>query len=51
MLLVLVFCRYMQLTWNNFLYLFSFPLQVKQLGNKSVSWIRLRDGHILTVDR
>nr|DAA03850.1 TPA_inf: HDC12125 [Drosophila melanogaster] len=25
--------------------------RVKQLGNKSVSWIRLRDGHILTVDR
>ncbi|KAH8313105.1 hypothetical protein KR067_000495 [Drosophila pandora] len=27
------------------------PCRVKQLGNKSVSWIRLRDGHILTVDR
>jgi hypothetical protein len=24
---------------------------VKQLGNKSVSWIRRRDAHILTVDR
>ncbi|XP_037818426.1 cyclic GMP-binding protein D-like [Lucilia sericata] len=27
------------------------PCRVKQLGNKSVSWIRVRDGHILTVDR
>ncbi|KAH1022904.1 hypothetical protein HUJ04_012219 [Dendroctonus ponderosae] len=27
------------------------PCKVKQLGNKSVSWIRKRDGHILTVDR
>lgn len=25
--------------------------QVKQLGNKSVSWVRVRDDHILTVDR
>jgi len=25
--------------------------KVKQLGNKSVSWIRRRDSHILTVDR
>ncbi|ETN58950.1 hypothetical protein AND_009459 [Anopheles darlingi] len=24
--------------------------QVKQLGNKSVSWVRVRDDHILTVD-
>lgn len=28
-----------------------FCSQVKQLGNKSVSWIRRRDAHILTVDR
>lgn len=27
------------------------PCKVKQLGNKSVSWIRRRDAHILTVDR
>lgn len=27
------------------------PCKVKQLGNKSVSWIRKRDAHILTVDR
>uniref|UniRef100_A0A1A9WM75 Ig-like domain-containing protein n=1 Tax=Glossina brevipalpis TaxID=37001 RepID=A0A1A9WM75_9MUSC len=27
------------------------PCRVKQLGNKSVSWVRVRDGHILTVDR
>ncbi|XP_031336006.1 hemicentin-1-like isoform X2 [Photinus pyralis] len=27
------------------------PCRVKQLGNKSVSWIRRRDAHILTVDR
>lgn len=27
------------------------PCKVKQLGNKSVSWIRRRDSHILTVDR
>ncbi|CAG7692176.1 unnamed protein product [Allacma fusca] len=27
------------------------PCKVKQLGNKSVSWIRKRDSHILTVDR
>ncbi|XP_055384416.1 immunoglobulin superfamily member 10-like [Condylostylus longicornis] len=27
------------------------PCKVKQLGNKSVSWVRVRDGHILTVDR
>ncbi|XP_025833382.1 hemicentin-2-like isoform X2 [Agrilus planipennis] len=27
------------------------PCRVKQLGNKSVSWIRKRDAHILTVDR
>ncbi|CAD7093268.1 unnamed protein product [Hermetia illucens] len=26
------------------------PCKVKQLGNKSVSWVRVRDGHILTVD-
>ncbi|CAD6991055.1 unnamed protein product [Ceratitis capitata] len=26
-------------------------VSVKQLGNKSVSWVRVRDGHILTVDR
>uniref|UniRef100_A0A1B0CZW6 Uncharacterized protein n=1 Tax=Phlebotomus papatasi TaxID=29031 RepID=A0A1B0CZW6_PHLPP len=26
-------------------------LQVKQLGNKSVSWVRVRDDHILSVDR
>lgn len=26
------------------------PCKVKQLGNKSVSWIRKRDAHILTVD-
>ena len=26
-------------------------LQVRQLSNKSVSWIRRRDAHILTVDR
>lgn len=25
--------------------------QVRQLSNKSVSWIRRRDAHILTVDR
>ncbi|XP_055906692.1 lachesin-like isoform X2 [Eupeodes corollae] len=29
-----------------------YPLAwVQQLGNKPVSWIRVRDGHILTVDR
>lgn len=28
-----------------------FFLQVKQIFNKSVSWIRVRDDHILTVDR
>ncbi|KAL9705082.1 hypothetical protein quinque_008600 [Culex quinquefasciatus] len=27
------------------------PCKVKQLGNKSVSWVRVRDDHILTVDR
>uniref|UniRef100_A0A1B6ED63 Ig-like domain-containing protein n=1 Tax=Clastoptera arizonana TaxID=38151 RepID=A0A1B6ED63_9HEMI len=27
------------------------PCKIKQLGNKSVSWIRRRDSHILTVDR
>ncbi|XP_049793478.1 protein sidekick-2-like [Schistocerca nitens] len=27
------------------------PCRIKQLGNKSVSWIRRRDAHILTVDR
>lgn len=27
------------------------PCKIKQLGNKSVSWIRRRDAHILTVDR
>lgn len=27
------------------------PCKVQQLGNKPVSWIRVRDGHILTVDR
>ncbi|XP_066247056.1 lachesin-like [Euwallacea similis] len=27
------------------------PCKVKQLGNKSVSWIRKRDAHILTVDK
>ncbi|XP_059490260.1 lachesin-like [Neocloeon triangulifer] len=27
------------------------PCKVKQLGNKSVSWIRRRDAHILAVDR
>ncbi|XP_047122050.1 hemicentin-2-like [Schistocerca piceifrons] len=27
------------------------PCRVKQLGNKSVSWVRRRDSHILTVDR
>lgn len=27
------------------------PCKVKQLGNKSVSWIRRRDAHILTIDR
>ena len=27
------------------------PCRIKQLGNKSVSWIRQRDSHILTVDR
>ncbi|CAO1408155.1 unnamed protein product [Diamesa tonsa] len=27
------------------------PCRVKQLGNKSVSWVRVRDDHILTVDR
>ncbi|XP_046430316.1 hemicentin-2-like isoform X1 [Neodiprion fabricii] len=27
------------------------PCKVRQLGNKSVSWIRKRDAHILTVDR
>ncbi|XP_050536912.1 hemicentin-2-like [Daktulosphaira vitifoliae] len=26
------------------------PCRVKQLGNKSVSWIRRRDSHILTID-
>lgn len=26
-------------------------MQVRQLSNKSVSWIRRRDAHILTVDR
>uniref|UniRef100_A0A6B2EBU8 Putative neural cell adhesion molecule l1 n=1 Tax=Phlebotomus kandelakii TaxID=1109342 RepID=A0A6B2EBU8_9DIPT len=30
---------------------FSGQLQVKQLGNKSVSWVRVRDDHILSVDR
>lgn len=33
-----------------FLRLF-FLWQVKQLGNKSVSWVRVRDDHILSVDR
>ncbi|XP_055301877.1 zwei Ig domain protein zig-8-like [Sitodiplosis mosellana] len=27
------------------------PCKVKQLGNKSVSWVRVRDDHILSVDR
>ncbi|KOC69551.1 Titin [Habropoda laboriosa] len=27
------------------------PCKVRQLGNKSVSWIRRRDSHILSVDR
>ncbi|KAG7158407.1 Zwei Ig domain protein zig-8-like 23, partial [Homarus americanus] len=27
------------------------PCRIKNLGNKSVSWIRNRDSHILTVDR
>lgn len=27
------------------------PCKVRQLSNKSVSWIRRRDAHILTVDR
>ncbi|XP_012282057.1 cell adhesion molecule 4 [Orussus abietinus] len=27
------------------------PCKVRQLGNKSVSWIRMRDSHILSVDR
>lgn len=27
------------------------PSQARQLANKSVSWIRVRDDHILTVDR
>ncbi|KAL5273743.1 hypothetical protein ACFFRR_000467 [Megaselia abdita] len=27
------------------------PCKVKQIGNKSVSWVRKRDGHIITVDR
>ncbi|KAG5679804.1 hypothetical protein PVAND_009342 [Polypedilum vanderplanki] len=27
------------------------PCKVRQLGNKSVSWVRVRDDHILTVDR
>ncbi|XP_054286271.1 hemicentin-2-like isoform X2 [Macrosteles quadrilineatus] len=27
------------------------PCKIKQLGNKSVSWVRKRDSHILTVDR
>lgn len=30
---------------------FSIGSQVKQLGNKSVSWVRVRDDHILSVDR
>lgn len=30
--------------------IFNF-MQVKQLGNKSVSWVRVRDDHILSVDR
>lgn len=28
-----------------------YVFQVKQLGNKSVSWVRVRDDHILSVDR
>ncbi|XP_034943733.1 hemicentin-1-like [Chelonus insularis] len=35
-----------QLGTNTFL-----PCKVRQLGNKSVSWIRRRDAHILSVDR
>ncbi|XP_011310822.1 lachesin [Fopius arisanus] len=35
-----------QLGTNAFL-----PCKVRQLGNKSVSWIRRRDAHILSVDR
>ncbi|XP_059621727.1 zwei Ig domain protein zig-8-like isoform X2 [Phlebotomus argentipes] len=27
------------------------PCKMKQLGNKSVSWVRVRDDHILSVDR
>lgn len=31
--------------------IYSLSLQVKQIINKSVSWVRVRDDHILTVDR
>lgn len=37
----------MTLVWVCFLC----PFQARQLANKSVSWIRVRDDHILTVDR
>lgn len=38
----------MGLKWNLIFHHFH---QVKQIFNKSVSWVRVRDHHILTVDR
>ncbi|CAH0399624.1 unnamed protein product [Chilo suppressalis] len=51
--MVIHFCVVLFLTtiWGPFKKAFVPAVKVRQLSNKSVSWIRRRDAHILTVDR